>query len=186
MNYFYYLKSLHCNTYNVNFLGCAGVLVGHPFDTVKVNLQTQDHLRPIYRGTFHCLKTIIAKESFRGLYKGVTSPMAGVAFVNAIVFGVYGNVQRNMQNPTSLYTHFFAGTAAGLAQSIVCSPMELVKTRIQLQDTIKTKTHYKGPMDCFSTIWRTEGYRGIFRGLGITALRDVPGKIILLSSGVSY
>lgn len=75
--------------------------------------------------------------------------MAGVAAVNAIVFGVYGNVQRHAANPDSLYSHFLAGSAAGLAQSLICSPMELIKTRLQLQENLpKGAFKYKGPMDC--------------------------------------
>lgn len=53
------------------------MIVGHPFDTVKVNLQTQDPKNLKYKGTFDCFKSIIAKESVRGLYKGMASPMAG-------------------------------------------------------------------------------------------------------------
>ncbi|XP_055684510.1 mitochondrial basic amino acids transporter [Lutzomyia longipalpis] len=157
--------------------GCAGVLVGHPFDTVKVNLQTQDYRNPQYRGTFHCLRTIVARDSVRGLYRGMASPMAGVAFVNAIVFGVYGNVQRRTENPNSLISHFMAGSAAGLAQSIVCSPMELIKTRLQLQTEASPggRVKFKGPLDCLLHIWRHEGLRGVYRGLGITAARDLPG-----------
>ncbi|XP_063699748.1 mitochondrial basic amino acids transporter [Culicoides brevitarsis] len=155
--------------------GCAGVLVGHPFDTVKVHLQTQDPRNPRYRGTFDCLRTIVAKESLRGLYKGIGSPIAGVAFVNGIVFGVYGNVQKNYTNPDSLNAHFMAGCAAGVAQSVVCSPMELVKTRLQLQDNIKGIEKTKGPIDCMMHIWKNKGTRGIFKGLGITAARDLPG-----------
>lgn len=134
----------------------------------------QNAQRPQYRGTFHCLQTIVAKESVRGLYRGMASPMSGVAFVNAIVFGVYGNIQRHSDNPDSLKTHFFAGTAAGLAQSIVCSPMELVKTRLQLAEQFKES--YRGPLDCAKQIWKTGGLRGMFKGLGSTALRDVPGE----------
>ncbi|XP_059615207.1 mitochondrial basic amino acids transporter [Phlebotomus argentipes] len=157
--------------------GCAGVLVGHPFDTVKVNLQTQDYRNPQYRGTFHCLKTIVARDSVRGLYRGMASPMSGVAFVNAIVFGVYGNVQRRTADPTSLRSHFLAGAAAGLAQSVVCSPMELIKTRLQLQSESSPggRVKFKGPLDCLTHIWRHEGLRGVYRGLGITAARDLPG-----------
>lgn len=157
-------------------IGCAGVLVGHPFDTVKVHLQTQDFKNPVYRGTFDCLKKIVAKESVRGLYRGLSSPMGGVAFVNAIVFGVYGNVQRNMDNPTSLKAHFVAGSVAGLAQSFICSPMELAKTRLQLQANSIGKEKYKGPIQCLNHIRMESGYRGIFKGLGVTAVRDVPGK----------
>ncbi|XP_052865600.1 mitochondrial basic amino acids transporter [Anopheles cruzii] len=156
--------------------GCAGVLVGFPFDTVKVHLQTQDHRRPLYRGTVDCFRKIVAREGVHGLYRGMSSPMAGVAVVNAIVFGVYGNIQRRTEQPDALYSHFLAGTAAGLAQSVVCSPMELIKTRLQLQDNLpKTAERFSGPLDCSRHIWRREGVRGIFRGFGITAVRDMPG-----------
>ncbi|XP_055634825.1 mitochondrial basic amino acids transporter [Toxorhynchites rutilus septentrionalis] len=156
--------------------GCAGVLVGYPFDTVKVHLQTQNHRNPLYKGTLDCFRKIIAKESVSGLYRGMSSPMAGVAAVNAIVFGIYGNVQRKMSDPESLYSHFLAGNAAGLAQSFICSPMELVKTRMQLQENLPGEaTKFKGPLQCTRHIWRAEGFRGIFRGLGITAARDMPG-----------
>lgn len=156
--------------------GCAGVLVGFPFDTVKVHLQTQNHRNPLYRGTYDCFRKIIVREGAHGLYRGMSSPMAGVAVVNAIVFGVYGNIQRRTTNPDSLYSHFLAGTAAGLAQSVVCSPMELIKTRLQLQDNLpKGAERFSGPVDCTRSIWRREGARGIFRGLGITAARDMPG-----------
>lgn len=87
-------------------LGAAGVLVGHPFDTVKVHLQTDDPKNPKYKGTLHCMKTIYLLDNFRGLYRGITSPMMGIGIVNAIVFGVYGNVQRLTDNPNSLFSHF--------------------------------------------------------------------------------
>lgn len=156
--------------------GCAGVLVGFPFDTVKVHLQTQNHQNPLYRGTYDCFRKIVVREGIHGLYRGMSSPMAGVAVVNAIVFGVYGNIQRRTSDPNSLMSHFAAGTAAGLAQSFVCSPMELIKTRLQLQDNLpKAAQRFSGPLDCTRHIWRREGFRGIFRGLGITAARDMPG-----------
>lgn len=155
--------------------GCAGLLVGHPFDTVKVHIQTQDFRNPKYRSTFHCLKSIIVKDSVRGLYRGLSSPLAGVSFVNAIVFGIYGNVQRYVGNSDSYKTHFVAGATAGLVQSFICSPMELAKTRLQLQHDKIGCEKFRGPRQCLSYIYRCEGLPGIFRGLSITAMRDVPG-----------
>lgn len=98
----------------------------------------------------------------------MSSPLAGVAVVNSISFGVYGNVQRLMNHET-LASHFWAGVAAGLAQSVVCSPIELVKTRQQLLPGSG------GPLHCVGGVLRTEGLRGLFRGLASTALRDSPG-----------
>ncbi|VDK54319.1 unnamed protein product [Cylicostephanus goldi] len=50
--------------------GAAGVLAGHPLDTVKVRLQMQNPASKMYRGTWHCFRKIIQKEGFAGLYKG--------------------------------------------------------------------------------------------------------------------
>lgn len=72
----------------------------------------------------------------RGLFKGMSSPLASVAVINAMIFGVYGNVQRRLDDPTSLKSHALAGSVAGLVQSFICSPMELVKTRLQIQEQV--------------------------------------------------
>ena len=65
--------------------------------------------------------------------------MAGVALINGIIFGVYGNIQRRMDDPTSLRSHALAGALAGLSQSVISSPMELIKTRIQVQSQVCAK-----------------------------------------------
>lgn len=101
--------------------------------------------------------------------------MGGVALVNAIIFGVYGNIQRNSSHPESIKSHFLAGSAAGLAQSVVCSPMELIKTRLQLQSQNTKNKQFSGALHCLRHIFKTEGFRGVYRGMGITALRDLPG-----------
>lgn len=150
--------------------------MGHPFDTIKVHMQTQDYKNPLYRGTYDCFKKIVKKESVRGLYRGLSSPMASVSVLNAIVFGVYGNVQRRTTDPDSLLAHFCAGTAAGITQSIICSPMELVKSRMQIQNDIPNAIKHKSPWACLNHILKNEGRRGVFKGLGITAVRDAPGN----------
>lgn len=175
--------------------GCAGVLVGHPFDTVKVRLQTQDSSNKMYRGTLHCLSTIVKQESFQGLFKGMSSPMVGLAAINAIVFGVYGNIMKASSSPKSLQSQFLAGSTAGLIQSFVTSPMELAKTRMQLQGQDarlsnapfwqRNRISYKNPLDCLIKAFKSEGFRGVYRGLGSTILRDAPGFGVYFS-GYEY
>ena len=114
-----------------------------------------------------------------GLYRGISSPLASISVLNAIVFGVYGNVQREMKEPESLLSHFLAGSAAGLTQTLIASPMELVKSRIQIQNGVPNAILHKSPLDCLKHIWRNEGRRGVFKGLGITVARDVPGNYFI-------
>ncbi|XP_077286084.1 mitochondrial basic amino acids transporter-like [Arctopsyche grandis] len=147
--------------------GCAGVVVGHPLDTIKVLMQVEKK----HTGIVSCVRDVVAKDSLRGLYRGVTSPMAGVAFVNAVVFGVYGGVQRRCSEPDSLSSHAIAGAAAGLLQSFICSPVELAKTRLQLGCS---GTSSQGPLACLAEVARREGPSALFRGLGLTAMRDTP------------
>ncbi|XP_014404534.1 PREDICTED: mitochondrial basic amino acids transporter-like [Myotis brandtii] len=92
--------------------GVAGVLVGHPFDTVKVRLQVQSLEKPQYRGTLHCFQSIIKQESVLGLYKGLGSPLMGLTFINALVFGVQGNTLRALGQDSPM-NQFLAGAAAG-------------------------------------------------------------------------
>lgn len=62
----------------LNFLaggvgGSCTVIVGHPFDTVKVRLQTmplpKPGERPLFTGALDCVKQTVAKEGFAALYK---------------------------------------------------------------------------------------------------------------------
>lgn len=160
-------------------------MVGHPFDTVKVHMQTDDPKNPKYRGTFHCLRVILRRDGIRGIYRGISSPMAGIGLVNAIVFGVYGNVQKYSNDPNSLMTHFYAGSIAGICQSFVCSPMELAKTRLQLSKQIDSGIKFSGPVHCLRHIFKTEGIRGTFKGLVATILRDIPGESLCLIRNIS-
>ncbi|KAI8576996.1 hypothetical protein K450DRAFT_253866 [Umbelopsis ramanniana AG] len=168
--------------------GLAGLSVGHPFDVVKVRLQSRE-LAARYNGTWNCLVTIVKQEKILGLYKGMTSPAAGVAAINALVFGVYGHFielqQRHMVFPSkdqtqpSLTNVFIAGVAAGSVTSFITGPMELVK--IQLQNQTHTTTskaslsapRYTGPIDCFVKIFQKGGIRACYAGLTPTMLREI-------------
>ncbi|CAG0889708.1 unnamed protein product [Cyprideis torosa] len=174
--------------------GAAGVVVGHPFDTIKVRLQTQSSANPMYKGAVDCCLKTIRSESISGLYKGLTSPLAGVALVNGIMFGTYGNLLKIMPDPDSIRAQTLCGAIGGFCQAFVTAPMELAKTRMQLQDRgqgwsayiqarhKESMSHYDGPLDCLRKIFRTEGYRGLMRGLGITMVRDVPSIAMYFAS----
>jgi len=156
------------------FGGCAGLLVGHPFDTVKVKLQTQDFRNPKYNGTFDCFRKTIRRNGVRSLYSGIASPLAGVGGINAIIFGVQGYTNRLFPDQNALSSHFYAGMCAGFAQSFICSPVELTKTLLQLQSDKGGPAKYRGTLDCLSQIYKARGLRGVFKGQVITIMRETP------------
>jgi len=133
-----------------------------------------------YKGTLHCFRTIIKEESLLGFFKGMASPMAGVALINAIVFGTYGNALRFQQadpdiEPT-LSQIFLAGAFSGFVNSIVASPIELAKIRLQNQSQHKDgkAITYRGPTYFLMNTYKHHGFRGLFRGISATILRETP------------
>lgn len=59
------------------FGGICAVVVGHPFDLVKVRLQTAE--RGVYSSAIDVVRKSVAKEGLRrGLYAGVSAPLVGV------------------------------------------------------------------------------------------------------------
>lgn len=59
------------NAISGTFGGIAICLIGHPFDTLKVRLQTQSVANPVYSGLRDCFIKTLRWEGVGGLYKGV-------------------------------------------------------------------------------------------------------------------
>ena len=59
------------------FGGVCAVIVGHPFDLVKVRLQTAE--RGVYSSALDVVRKSVARDGLRrGLYAGVSAPLVGV------------------------------------------------------------------------------------------------------------
>ncbi|GAB5592025.1 hypothetical protein Unana1_06925 [Umbelopsis nana] len=165
--------------------GWAQVVVGHPFDTIKVRMQTQPS-PPIYKNAIQCFQFLVKAEGPKGLYRGVTSPLAGIGICNAVVFTANGNFRRMLQGndphkQLSLGEIGIAGLGAGFVMAFFNCPVELLKVKLQTQSAAgvigangKLEPPYKGVIDCGIRTIRANGFAGLYRGLGITLLRDVP------------
>ncbi|XP_031245233.1 solute carrier family 25 member 45 isoform X2 [Mastomys coucha] len=140
--------------------GAVGLVLGHPFDTVKV----------------------------LGFFKGMSFPIASVALVNSVLFGVYSNTllaltdtshQDRRAQPPSYTNIFIAGCTGGLLQAYCLAPFDLIKVRLQNQTEPRMQIgssmpRYRGPVHCAASILREEGPQGLFRGSWALVLRDTP------------
>ncbi|KAL7135458.1 hypothetical protein ABFS83_11G097900 [Erythranthe nasuta] len=184
--------------------GAAQLVVGHPFDTIKVKLQSQPApipgQPPKFSGAIDAVKQTIAAEGPRGLYKGMGAPLATVAAFNAVLFTVRGQMEAYLRSepgtPLTVGQQVVCGAGAGVAVSFLACPTELIKCRLQAQSAIATTTEatvagaaaatatataaavkYGGPMDVARHVLRSEGgARGLFKGLMPTFAREVPGN----------
>ncbi|GMF64915.1 unnamed protein product [Phytophthora lilii] len=150
--------------------GVAGIVAGHPLDTLKVQLQTSGEAGA---GVARTLRRVVRLEGVAGLYRGVLSPVLSNAPINAVIFGVQGQVGRLLrreQQPLSGAQQFVAGASAGLVQVAFAAPSELVK--IQLQTGALGGEHRS--VAAAKSIVRRYGPAVLFRGWELCLLRDVP------------
>ncbi|KAL5073031.1 hypothetical protein RYX36_012015 [Vicia faba] len=160
------------------FGGIAGVISGYPLDTLRIRQQSSKN----NGSAFGILRKMVAREGAGSLYRGMAAPLASVTFQNAIVFQTYASLSRafdpsdSAKDPPSYKSVALGGIGTGGLQSLLLSPVELIKIRLQLQNTNQSKesTTTTSPIKVAKNIWRKEGLRGIYRGLGITVIRDAP------------
>lgn len=74
--------------------------MGHPFDVVKLNLQISNN----FKGPLDAASTILTTQGLKGMYRGVSPPMATVAAFNALLFGVTGTLNRWVRPDGGLLT----------------------------------------------------------------------------------
>ena len=67
------------------------------------------------------------------------------------------------------------GATAGLANSIVSSPVEHIRIRMQLQSSAVGEGAYKGSVDCLKSIVRDYGFKGLYKGMVPTMYRELVG-----------
>lgn len=155
-----------------SFGGICQCIAGHPFDTVKVRLQTTNE----YKGMIDCFQKMVKTEGITSVYKGVQSPILGFAAFNAILFVTFGFCKSIFQDPekgeiTERKYFFISGMISGVTLSVAEGPGDLFKC--QLQNRYKD---YNGFFDCAKKIATRYGVRGVFQGFGATVLRNAPAN----------
>jgi hypothetical protein len=184
--------------------GCLGVLAGHPFDTIKVRLQSQTIMKTsdstkngaLYKNSFDCVKRILREEKIYGLFKGMTSPMIGVALVNAFLFSAYGSTLNLLGQDTktpSYHAVWIAGAVSGALNTLVSCPLELAKIQMQNQlaegrnldpNFIKTERSitFRSPLNVLHNNYSLIGWRGVFMGFWSTFVRETPSYAVYFAS----
>merc|ERR1712216_401504 len=156
--------------------GIIGRTPVHPLDTCKARLQVQTSIGATsYRGMIDAAQRILAAEGWRGLYRGFPMAAAGSIPGTAMYLGGYEALKERLAPVcgTGFVTHFAAGFGAETMSCLVWVPVDVVKERLQVQRP-GDAMGYSGTVDAISTIWRSEGVRGVYKGYGATLLSFGP------------
>ncbi|RKF57215.1 Mitochondrial glycine transporter YMC1 [Erysiphe neolycopersici] len=158
--------------------GIAQVLIGQPFDIIKVRLQTTTQ----YKNALEAGSRIYAQEGALAFYKGTLTPLIGIGACVSIQFGAFHearrqfesyNISQKKSNPGLSYTQYYAaGAFAGVVNSFLSGPVEHVRIRMQTQPH-GTKKLYSGPLDCIRKLSTHGGVlKVLYRGEMATIFRE--------------
>jgi len=157
--------------------GIAQVLLGQPFDIVKVRLQTST----VYPNALVAAQTIYRTEGPLAFYKGTLTPLIGIGACVSVQFGAFHEARRRLeayntsknQLPGLSYGQYYcAGAFAGVANSIISGPIEHVRIRLQTQPHGAARL-YSGPLDCVRKLSAHQGVlAGLYSGEAVTILRE--------------
>ena len=110
--------------------------------------------------------------------------------LNGCRLGFYETVRTNATtaifkdpNVQSLGINIFTGATSGIIGAAAGSPFFLVKTRLQSYSPflpVGTQHGYKNAIDGFTKIARSEGIRGLYRGVGAACVRTGFGSSVQL------
>jgi len=128
---------------------------------------------------------IIRKVPLKNLYGGSMMSMMGFAPWNAISltsFNYYKDFLHNrydIKNKT--ITKLFCGGFAGLTAISITYPTDLIRRRLQLQHFGSNDIpRYSGIINCARTILKTEGLKGLYRGLPAAYIKTFPTLAVQL------
>ncbi|KAL1985441.1 hypothetical protein VTN96DRAFT_7884 [Rasamsonia emersonii] len=170
--------------------GVCAVIVGHPFDLVKVRMQTAE--KGVYTGAIDVVKKTVAREGLaKGLYAGVSAPLAGVTPMFAVSFWGYDLGKtlvstlstvpvKNDVPQYSIAQISAAGAFSAVPMTLITAPFERVKVLLQIQGQNPPppgqKPKYSGGLDVVRQLYKEGGIRSVFRGSAMTLARDSPGS----------
>ncbi|KAH8724577.1 mitochondrial carnitine/acylcarnitine carrier protein [Phaeosphaeriaceae sp. PMI808] len=157
--------------------GVAQVLIGQPFDIVKVRLQTTQQ----YTGALDAATKIYRNEGALAFYKGTLTPLFGIGACVSVQFGGFHYARRVLEaqneakhgsSQLSYSQYYAAGAFAGIANTILSSPIEHIRIRLQTQPHGANRL-YNGPIDCVRKLSAHQGVlAGLYRGTAVTYLRE--------------
>ncbi|GAB1859651.1 Mitochondrial folate transporter/carrier [Camponotus japonicus] len=157
--------------------GVVSTLMLHPLDLIKIRFAVNDghtNAAPRYNGLTNAMVQIVKTEGVRGLYRGVTPNVLGSGSSWGFYFFFYNTIKTSIQGgnskkPLGPSMHMFAAADAGVLTLLMTNPIWVVKTRLCLQYAedvnVAESKRYRGMVDALKKIYKTEGIRGLYKGL---------------------
>lgn len=163
--------------------GFIGGFAGNPADVLNVRMQHDAALPPAqrrnYKHALHGLVQMTRTEGVRSLFRGVWPNSTRAVLMTASQLTSYDTFKKLCMEKAgmadNLATHFTASLMAGFVATTVCSPVDVIKTRVMTASPAASRGH--NMLGLLRDICRKEGLAWTFRGWVPSFIRLGPHTI---------
>lgn len=147
---------------------------------VKERLQIEGQLKTVenYGNSWNAVRGIVKTEGVMGMYRAFWIHQMTWAPFNGLYFTSYDackKAARPYQDTVpEIVINLSSSLVAASLASVLTSPLDLVKTRLQVQGSNPTIFDYNGPLDAFQKIVKREGVTALFDGVAARVIWLTP------------
>lgn len=151
----------------------------NPFDVIKQRIQLNTNI-----SVWDTAKRIYSKEGFQAFYSSYPTTLAINIPFAAFNFGIYDTATRYF-NPSGVYNpfiHCLCGGISGAACAGLTTPLDCIKTALQVRGSEKVSMEVFKQADTFKkatrAIYQVYGWRGFWSGVKPRILANMPATAI--------
>ena len=165
--------------------GALATSITYPLDLLRTRFAAQGRRR-IYTSLRSAVRDIRRDEGYRGFFRGISPALGQIVPFMGLFFVTYEGLRIQL----SRFNVPWGGedATAGVVGSIVAKtavfPLDLVRKRIQVQGPTRTRyvygdvPEYTSALRGIAAIARTEGLRGLYKGLPISLIKSAPASAV--------
>jgi solute carrier family 25 (mitochondrial thiamine pyrophosphate transporter), member 19 len=165
--------------------GATATTATYPLDLLRTRFAAQGNDR-VYTGLASAIRSIYRDEGPKGFFRGLGPGVGQIIPYMGIFFAMYEGLRLPLAD---LHLPWGGGDAtAGVLASVMAKtavfPLDLVRKRIQVQGPTRSRyvhkniPEYRGALRALGVIFRTEGVRGMYRGLTVSLFKAAPGSAV--------
>lgn len=165
--------------------GCLATFFIQPADVIRTRFIAQGEPK-VYTSSIHACQSIMKADGVMGFYRGLLPALTLVGPQMGLHFGLYSfltslwnsAISKPIGNVTDSFQSLICGSGSGVISKLIVYPLDVIKKRLQIQGFEEARhsfgaiRRYTGPVNCMMCIFREEGTRGFFKGLGPSLVKS--------------
>ena len=131
-----------------------------------------------FNGLVDVYRKTLATDGIIGLYRGFVISCVGIFIYRGCYFGLYDTLKPILLGPDAgIALSFLLGYGVTFTSGFISYPVTIIRQRMMLTSGQPVK--YNGSLDCLSSIIRTEGVLGLYKGYVFCLVTAVAGAGLL-------